>query len=324
LLTGTDDPSLPKGGSEMAKDDIFFGIGAQKAGTTWLYQVLGAYPDCAPLPVKEMHFFDRKYSVEPRSLRTLQEDFDRLVHLAKRLSERVEIELEGYEGGIYGDGFLADAKLEAKVDRIVRLAERLGVADSASYVRYVENWRSRAGGRLIGEITPAYSTLPVEGFAEMNRLYPKARYIFIMRDPIGRYWSQLRFWLSQRGSDANPNAEVARTLRRKDFLIRSDYKRTIEALEQVIPRDRIHYAFFEHMVSKERTVDELRRLEAFLGLSRLDAATALRFVEEPANVSPKTPMLAETRALLLRELTPTYAFVRERFGNVPASWTQIG
>jgi hypothetical protein len=37
----------------------FIGIGAQKAGTTWLYKMLAQNPSIWLPPFKEVHFFDR-------------------------------------------------------------------------------------------------------------------------------------------------------------------------------------------------------------------------------------------------------------------------
>ncbi len=42
----------------------FLGIGAQKSGTTWLYQNLAAHPQVWMPPVKELHYLDHK----PQSL----------------------------------------------------------------------------------------------------------------------------------------------------------------------------------------------------------------------------------------------------------------
>jgi len=39
----------------------FFGIGAMRAGTSWLSELLGTHPDCGMPPYKELHFFDVRY-----------------------------------------------------------------------------------------------------------------------------------------------------------------------------------------------------------------------------------------------------------------------
>jgi hypothetical protein len=50
----------------------FLGIGAQKAGTTWLFENLRHHPDLFLPPVKEVHYFDVDYR---RPLRTYLEQF---------------------------------------------------------------------------------------------------------------------------------------------------------------------------------------------------------------------------------------------------------
>ena len=40
----------------------FLCIGAQKAGTSWLYAALQLHPDVTLHPIKELHFFDCKYA----------------------------------------------------------------------------------------------------------------------------------------------------------------------------------------------------------------------------------------------------------------------
>ncbi|MGR3467430.1 MAG: sulfotransferase [Shimia sp.] len=37
---------------------VLYCVGATKAGTSWLYAYLRAHPECAVLPVKELHFWD--------------------------------------------------------------------------------------------------------------------------------------------------------------------------------------------------------------------------------------------------------------------------
>jgi hypothetical protein len=40
------------------------GVGAQKAGTTWLFDYLGRHPDVAMSPIKELHYFDQIFRPE--------------------------------------------------------------------------------------------------------------------------------------------------------------------------------------------------------------------------------------------------------------------
>ena len=54
----------------------FLCIGAQKAGTTWLFNRLNELPEFTLLPVKEVHYFDRNpryYSPNTLSITNLSE-----------------------------------------------------------------------------------------------------------------------------------------------------------------------------------------------------------------------------------------------------------
>ena len=42
----------------MTNATLLFGIGAAKAGTTWLYRYLAAHPEVRLPAVKELHYFD--------------------------------------------------------------------------------------------------------------------------------------------------------------------------------------------------------------------------------------------------------------------------
>jgi hypothetical protein len=301
----------------------FFGIGAQKAGTSWLYQLLSLNPGCKPLPVKEMHFFDRKYAATPPSNEQILRDVRRLVESTAKLADRFDKGLSTTKTQMYQDGFLAKQRIGMNVEQIVRLAERLSVIDTDSYVRYIEDWRARWPDKVIGEITPAYSTLPSQGFAELTSLYQDARYIFIMRDPVSRMWSHLRFANKNQSGMGDLNERVAASLQQDSYTVRSDYARTVREMDALVPQDRIHYVFFEEMVSPDTAVREVSRIEDFLSLSHLGEEAIQELVNQPANVAPKAVMTEESSALLVDALRPQYEFVAERFGRLPTAWHRL-
>ena len=47
----------------MYNGPTFICIGAQKAGTTWLYENLSRHPDVVMPPMKEIHYFDCAYGL---------------------------------------------------------------------------------------------------------------------------------------------------------------------------------------------------------------------------------------------------------------------
>jgi len=73
----------------------FLCIGAQRAGTSWLYQQLAAHPDFWMPPVKELHYFDQfgRGAVMPRPR---DERDNRFFARLKELSERMYIDVDDY------------------------------------------------------------------------------------------------------------------------------------------------------------------------------------------------------------------------------------
>ena len=47
------------------------------------------------------------------------------------------------------------------------------------------------GSSMTGDITPGYSTLQDELVSDIARAFPNLRIVFLIRDPVERFWSQL-------------------------------------------------------------------------------------------------------------------------------------
>src|SRR5437762_10925289 len=73
----------------------FLCVGAQKGGTSWLYQQLASHPDFWMPPIKEVRYFD-KLSRTKASPRTRDQRDVRFLESIKSLSERPYIDLESY------------------------------------------------------------------------------------------------------------------------------------------------------------------------------------------------------------------------------------
>ncbi len=128
----------------------FLGIGAQKAGTTWLYFALAHHPQIFMPDCKEVHFWDQHYE-------------------------------KGY--GWYEELF-EDAGNESGLGSPPTSVPRSGLGSSASQQASRERTEKRTG-----EITPAYAILPAERIAEIRQHYPRLHLIYMVRDPLVRAWS---------------------------------------------------------------------------------------------------------------------------------------
>ena len=315
----------------------FFGIGAQKAGTTWLHEVLNSYPDCAVPPVKELHFFDIKYLSDSKNgLRMISMYKDRLgqmVQMANGFHRDLSAfwERNAIDTGkpnstheVYQNDYLENVNVDARLANIARLARYLRIRDIESYAAYLEEVRYLKGARVIGEFTPAYSMLPEEAFQEMSEYFPDSKFIFIMRDPVSRLLSQIRFKKKRQNAKGNtafdPLAYFETALSSAEFLERSNYRRTIEVLERAIPSHRIQYLFFEELVSPDSVVKSMRTVENFLGLQPKTDEDILAMAEVKRNVSDAADFNSEHLIKVRRAMNDNYRFIEDHFGRMPTGW----
>jgi hypothetical protein len=320
----------------------FFGIGAMRAATTWLAELLRSYPDCAMAPFKEIHFFDvrygkygggKHYRSKAKRLEILTRNVARRV--ARVRGETVAAEEKEEVGAAEAVGnelmpdrhstawtdeirsqFFARAGLDNELRQIADLADYLSIRNVGSYIDYIRH--HAAGARAFGEITPTYALLPAAGFAEIDALFRGVRFIFIMRDPVERLWSQVRFRADRperRDGKKDPNGDFRRALQRPNSIEASSYQRTIVELESVIPKNRILYLFHELMVSPTAGPAEIRRIETALGLKAANIDP--KIFSTPVNPSAPARLDPENEAAALRLFAPVDAFVQRRFGRPP-------
>ena len=187
----------------------------------------------------------------------------------------------------------------------------------AAYLAFLE--RGRNGQRLIGDITPSYAMLPGDTFARMARLARNTRFVFLMRDPVERLWSNLRMAAKRAaragGAIEDHAARLAEAFvsgANKGLEGRGDYARTIHALDQAVPKASVLYLFFETLF----TSATVERLCAFLGISHVPAA-----FDEVVHRGKSMDLDPDLRARLRAHLDPQYQFVTARFpGQVPDKW----
>src|SRR2546429_859610 len=75
----------------------FLCVGAQKAGTSWLYRQLVEHPDFWMPPVKELHYFDELSRTPSVASARARDGRDlRFLESIKRLSARSHLDLELY------------------------------------------------------------------------------------------------------------------------------------------------------------------------------------------------------------------------------------
>jgi len=252
------------------------GIGAQKCGTTWLHDYLTSRGDVY-MPHKEMHYFDAKYRPDICG-RTLRRKVKKGIVDQKSHSIRNPDSLR--DGNVYKDFF------------------RTRVPEPVNF---------------FGEITPAYALIGEPGYREIRELFPNIRIIFIMRDPVERFYSQMRMERNRRMAKAKPLRDIESLIEKTKYTERSSYETTVRALEKVFVAGEIIYLFYETLFRPE----SISMLCQALGLPYM----AANFDHVANSGGAADPVPASAHAGVMVKFAPTYLFCRDRFGmELPSEW----
>ncbi len=223
----------------------FYGIGVQKAGTTWLYAQLKKHPTIFMPHLKEIQYFNHLYIKEHRSWT----DSHRLSKIKRMLLDELNREKVDY-------------------DLVEYLAK---CAKNKLNDEWYGHFFSLARGRTIGEITPEYSLLPDEGIEHMLRLNPNSKFILLLRNPIERDFSHAKMILGNQGKiekeDYNNNElekELLKILDYRGVYERSDYKTIIERWKRVLTKEENLYIGFYDWI-KDRPQQLLEEICGFIG-----------------------------------------------------------
>ncbi len=277
-----------------AADNYFVCIGAQKAGTSWLHGMLRSHPDVWVPPAKELHYFDS-------------------IHCPNRFIPNLRV--KALRAAI--DAVVAQKGSPSSIERLSWLSEfTYGEPQDDDWYRRI--MAPGASFKAFGETTPAYSILPPKGFAHIARLAPKARLIFILRDPIDRMWSHLRFEAKRRNDPSFTTEDTAIEWSEKPtFADRTDYTRTIRHVSSAFPDDQLLILFYEDMVDAPHQF--LADACEFLGVR-----TDVEFpkIDKVINKSPRADLPSRLKKHLIERYAPLVDEIEARLGRVPEAWRQ--
>ena len=283
----------PDQGTAVSAQDadtvMFFVIGAQKCGTTWLYDYFEGHPAVTTGPTKEYSYFTYLY---PRHSRGATGPLA-FGALRRWVAGASQLRRSGQVKG----------KLRALV-----YALRNPYAHKATLRGTDPNVRA------FGEISPNSAFLGRDAFAAMRAMHPQTRFIFILRDPIDRLWSQVRMFRTRRGGQGilQDADALIRLSDRQDYIERSKYSRTLDELEAAVPEADRLILFYEDLFTQDR----LDSICDFLGVARRDAD-----LTRAVHKGQSAEMDAAWLAAMKDRLRPVYLDMRARFGaRIPDTW----
>ena len=193
----------------------FLVIGATKAGTTWLYQRLAKHKELWLPPVKELHYFDTLYPLpefKKNSSNQKKYVFDSILANLRRHVMSKENSDRDYIT------YLTDIIKEP-------------IFSLEWYISCFNH--NHAKGKVCGEVTPSYATLPSDGILYLKKILPNVKIIYILRDPVERAVSHVKMLAKFR---AENNKEV-------DLISLCDSPRVIASsnYKSIIPLWRKHF-----------------------------------------------------------------------------------
>lgn len=276
------------------------GVGAQKAGTTWLHHQLNSLPFADFGMLKEYHVFDSLYVDE-----------------FKERNEKIKAR---------GDAQAGD-DVEAKgLKSKLQKTHASFLENTANYFAYFDELAdARAGITMTGDITPTYSALPEPAFAQIREGLEargfRVKVVFLMRDPVERCWSMMRMKerlelrrFGHHNLQMNGQRRLLQLYRDDQMTLRTRYDLTVPRIESVFAPEDIFIGFYETLFSP----DSVARLCDTLGIRPFEADFGRQ-----VNVSEKTwPLDEAVRTKVARHYRSVYAFVENRYGRefVDAHW----
>ena len=205
---------------------FLLGVGAQKAGTSWLHQQLHNRPDADFGCLKEYHVYDARTVPELARFR------------------RLDVDIRRPGSWIQPRSWLRQW--------FIRNPEHY--TDYFAWLLQRPHLRG-AQIRLTGDITPSYALLSSVTLTSINTSFQArgipVKPVFLMRDPIERLISSQRMKLRKQGlRDAATEVATLRKRVAKGRGLRSDYGQTLEALDQAFGLEHCFVGLFETLFTR--------------------------------------------------------------------------
>ncbi|MEM9537143.1 MAG: sulfotransferase [Cyanobacteria bacterium P01_E01_bin.45] len=285
----------------------FLGIGAQKAGTSWLHSQLDKHPQIWMPPLKkEIHYFDRSTSyLSPNDLAT-----------------------SSFKDRLFGNEQWERERTMDCLATIVRQLLKLKFQNARWWAKwtfgyYDEDWyrslfSQAKADQQRGEVTPAYSILTREDVARIAALNPEMKLIFMLRNPIERAWSSIRFAIDRKNADFDitSSSAIVKRLQEPLMMLRGDYERTLALYSELFDPSQILIGYYDAISQDPHGL--LSGVTEFLEISPLHST--LIDNQTRVNSSPPRPIPADVKDYLWETYSPMIERLASSVGGYAKHW----
>lgn len=214
-----------------------------KAGTTWLFAMLDRHPDIYFTDEKEIHYFAHVHGIENR------------LALPKRIQR-----FQKFAAGLRDKQYNA-RWVRARLDWFARWLN-----EPINDDWYANLFKRKKDQKYVADFCNLNALLDDEGWAHVRSVAGEVKILYILRDPLQRLWSHVKFHAQFTGkADALANfspAEFEAAARAPYMWRNSEYGQVVSRLKRHFKEDELKLAFFEDIHADP--IKWLRDLETFL------------------------------------------------------------
>jgi hypothetical protein len=177
--------------------------------------------------------------------------------------------------------------------------------------------------KVCGEITPSYSLLPPEGIDHVLRMNPAMKLFLLLRHPVDRAWSQVRFdlkVLQRSGQVVDYSVEGLRKRALADHnVLRTDFRGIVERFQAHVPPEQLMITFYDRIVSEPMAL--LRDLAMFLEVDPDRYREKRLTLDHRHNSAADVPLPQELAHELAELHGASVEWLIDNVDGVPAEWS---
>lgn len=287
---------------QPAFSKLFLGAGAMKAGTTWLYAVLRDHPDLHFSLEKELHYFFHAYS---------RADFLSAEYRLERAKNRYVPALDSGKPRNFGYR-----------DRLRWISNYVdGPVNDTWYQRLFD---LRKPSTYACDFSNLTCHLKADDFADIAKKTEQLRVLYVMRDPLSRLWSHVKFQLEIEGRlevlDQWGPREFDQFVRQSFLWDNAEYGAAVARMKRGLPANALKLMFYEDIHRDQAAA--LTEVEDFLGLSH--HIYPKKALSARVTKSVSRPMPEFFAALFLDDIARICAELEDHGLTLPPEWTRRG
>lgn len=287
----------------------FLGIGAHKAGTTWLYVQLKKHPEIWMPPIKELHYFDRSPQYPSPNFLSTASPFARLY--GSKPWERPRM--------ISGIKDVSKHIFKGDIEQAIWWCKwKFGNYNDKWYKQLFEQARLFDA---CGEITPSYSILESHDIKRIKEINPEMKIIFFIRNPIERAWSAIRSAIYNMHLNIGYNScpQIISALNEPRMILRGNYERTLDVYLSHFSSSQILVCFFDAI--KHNPLVLMQDITDFLNVKKLaplaiDSNTLI-------NSTPNYEIPHLVKEYLYEVYSPMINRISNLFGSYATTWNSL-